>query len=122
MACLGQQDEGIDPPEAREVSVPPERLVTQVRSDTLKRMYITRGLGQEYGPTPGCPGCATIGSHHQASHSGTCRDRKRAELEKSEEGREYLAREQARVDARKQSNPLHQATNVLCQEEWDRPP
>ena len=100
-ARLGQEDEGIDPPEAREVSMPPDRLANQVRSDTLKRMYVTRGLGKKYGPTPGCPGCATIGSHHQASHCDTCRDRTRAELEKSEEGREYLAREQARVDARK---------------------
>ena len=101
-ARSGQQDEGIDPPEAREVLIPPDRLATQVRSDTLKRMYVTRGLGKKYGPTPGCPGCATIGGHHQASHSDTCRDRMRAELEKSEEGREYLARELARVDARKQ--------------------
>ena len=49
-ARLGQ-DQGIDPPEAREVSMPPDRLVTQVRSDTLKRMYVTRGLGRKYGPT-----------------------------------------------------------------------
>ena len=83
--------------------MPPDRLVTQVTSDTLKRMYVTRGLGKKYGPTPGCSGCATVGSHHQASHSDTCRDRMRAELEKSEEGREYLAREQARVDARKEA-------------------
>ena len=53
------------------VSMPPDRLVTQVRSDTLKRMYVTRGLGKKYGPTPGCPGRATIGSHHQVSHSDT---------------------------------------------------
>ena len=39
-ARLGQQDEGIDPPEAREVSMPPDR----VRSDALKRMYVTKGL------------------------------------------------------------------------------
>ena len=83
-ARLGQQDEGIDPLEAREVSMPPDRLVTQVRSDTLKRMYVTRSLGKKYGPTPGCPGCTTIGSHHQARHSDTCRDRMRTELEKSE--------------------------------------
>ena len=96
--------------------MPSDRLVIQVRSDTLKRMYVTRGLGKKYGPTPECPRCATIGSHHQASHLDTCKDRMRAELEKSEEGGEYLAREQARVDARKnRSNPLHQATNVLCQ-------
>ena len=54
-ARLGQQDEGIDPPEAQEVSMPPDRLVTQVRSDTLQRMYVTRGLANKYGPTPGCP-------------------------------------------------------------------
>ena len=34
-ARLRQQDEGIDPPEAREVSMPPDRLVTQVRSHTF---------------------------------------------------------------------------------------
>ena len=111
-ARLGQLDEGIDPPEVREVSMPPDRLVTQVRSDTLKRMYFTRGLGKKYGPTPGCPGCATIGSHHQASHSDTCRDRMCAELEKSEEDKEYLTREWTQGN---RSNPLHQATNVLCQ-------
>ena len=119
-ARLGQQDEGIDPPEAREVSMPPHRLVTQVRSDTLKRMYVTRRLGKKYGPTLPCPGCATIGSHHQASHSDTCRDRMRAELEKSEEGIEYLAREQARVDARKQEQSSSHKRAVS--EEWDRPP
>ena len=100
-ARSGQHDEGIDPPEAREVWIPPDRFVNQVRSDTLKRTYVTRGLGRRYGPTPGCPGGATIGSHHRASHSDTCRDRTNAELEKSEEGREYLARGQARVDAKK---------------------
>ena len=120
--CLAQQDEFIDPPEAREVSMPPDRLVTQVRSDTLKRMYVTRGLGKKYGPTPGCPGCATVDSHHQASHSDACRDRMRAELEKSEEGREYLAREQARVDARKQEQPSSSSHKRAVSEEWDRPP
>ena len=119
-ARLGQQDEGIDPPEAREVSMPPDRLVTQVHSDTLKRMYVTRGLGKNYGPMPGCPGCATIGSHHQASHSDTCRNRMRAELEKSEEGRENLARKQARVHARKQEQSSSHKRAVS--EEWDRPP
>ena len=103
-------------------SMPPDRLVTQVPSDTLKRMYVTRGLGKKYGPTPGCPGCATIGSHHQASHSDTCRDRMRAELEKSEEGREYLAREQARVDARKQEQPSSSSHKRAVSEEWDGPP
>ena len=119
-ARLGQQDEGIHPPEAREVSMPPDRLVTQVRSDTLKRMYVPRGLGKKYAPTPGCPGCAS--SHHQASHSDTCRDRMRAELEKSEEGRECLAKEQARVDARKQERSSSTTHKRTVSEEWDRPP
>ena len=101
-ARSGQPKVGVDPPDTREILIPPDRFANQVRSDTLKRMYVPRGLGKKYGPTPGCLGCATIGSHHQASHSDTCRDRMRAELEKSEEGREYPAREQARVDARKQ--------------------
>ena len=85
--------------------MPSDRFVTQVRSDTLKKLYVTRGLGNKYGPTPGCPGCATVGRHHQASHSDTCKDRMRAELERREERREYLAREEARVDARKQEQP-----------------
>ena len=115
---LGQLDEGIDPPEAREVSILPDRLATQVRSDTLKRMHVTRGSGKKCGPTPGCPGCATIGSHHQASHLDTCRERMRAELEKSEEGRFYLAREQARVDARKQEQPSSSRHRRAVSEEW----
>ena len=85
----------------------PDRLVTQVRSDSLKRMYVTRGLGRKY--------AATIGSHHhQASHSDTCRDRIRAELEKSEEGREYLAREEARVDARETGAILYIKPQTCC--------
>ena len=121
-ARLGQQDQGIDPSEAREFSLPPDRLVTQVRSDTLKKMYVTRGLGKKYGATLGCPGCATVGSHHQASHSDTCRDRMRTELEKSEEGREYLAREQSRVDAREQELPSSSSHKRAVSKEWDRPP
>ena len=76
---LGQQDEGIDPPEAREVSMPPDRLVAQVRSDTLKRMNVERGLGKKYGPTPGwpVPRLAVITKPVTRTHAG---DRMRAEL------------------------------------------
>ena len=88
---LGQQDE------AREVSMP-YRLVTQVRSDSLKRI------------------------HHQASHSDTCRDRLRAELEKSEEGREILPENRHVWMQGNKSNPLHQDTKRAVSEEWDRPP
>ena len=116
-ARLGQQDEGIDPPEARELLTPPNRLANQVRSDTLKRMYVTRGLGKKYGPTPGCPGCATIGSHHQASQSdtwtGCAQNWRRVKKE------ECLAREQARVDARKQEQPSSSSHKRAVSEEWD---
>ena len=107
---LAQQDEFIDPPEAREVSM------------QLKRMYVMRGLGKKYGPTLGCLRCATVGSHHQASHSDTSRNRMRAELEKSEEGRECIARKQARVDARKQEQPSSSSHKRVVSEEWDHPP
>ena len=96
--------------------MPPDRLVTHLRSDTL------RGLGKKYGPTLGCPGCTMIGSHDKASHSDTCRDRMRAELEKSEEGKEYPAREQSRVDARKQERRSPSSHGGAASEEWDRPP
>ena len=89
-ARLGQQDEVIDSPGLREVSVfsmPLDRLVTQVRSDTLSRNVRHKRFGKEVRSNTCCPGCPTIGSHHQAGHSDTCRDRMRAELEMSEEGR-----------------------------------
>ena len=83
-------------------------------------MYVTRSLGRKYGPRPGYPGCATIGSHH--SHSDTCGDRMRAELENSEEGREHLAREQARVDAKRQMQASASSHKRPMSEEWDRLP
>ena len=121
-ARLGQQDQGKDPLEAQEVSMTPETLVAPVLSETLKRMYVTRGLGKKYGPTLGCPGCATICSRLQASHSDTCRERVRAELEKSEEGREYLAENKHVRVQRNKSNLVHQGTKRAVSEEGDRPP
>ena len=46
----------------------------------------------------------------------------RAELEKTEEGREYFAREQARVEARKQEQPSSSSQKRVVSVEWDRPP
>ena len=46
----------------------------------------------------------------------------RAELEKSEEGREYLAREQARVDARKQEQSSSSSHKRAVSEAENRPP
>ena len=42
----------------------------------------------------------------------------RAELEKSEEGREYLAREQARVDARKQEPSSSSHKRAVSEKFW----
>ena len=42
----------------------------------------------------------------------------RAELEKSEEGREYLAREQARVDARKQERSSSSHKRAVSEKFW----
>ena len=46
----------------------------------------------------------------------------RAELENSEEGREHLAREQARVDAKRQTQAFSSSHKRPMSEEWDRLP
>ena len=51
------------------------------------------------------------------THVGT---RMRAELENSEEGREHLAREQARVDAKRQTQASASNHKRAMSEEWDR--
>ena len=109
----GQQDEGIDPPEAREVLIPPDRLATQVRSDTLKRMYVTRSLGKKCGPTPGCPGCAlaVITKPVTRTHAGTGCAQNWRRVKKEE----CISPENKHLWMQgNRSNPL-QATNVLCQ-------
>ena len=52
----------------------------------------------------------------------TCGDRMRAELENSEEGREHLAREQARVDAKRQTQASAASHKRAMSEEWNRLP
>ena len=52
----------------------------------------------------------------------TCGDRMRAELENSEEGREHLAREQSRVDAKRQTQASASSNKRPMSEEWDRLP
>ena len=112
-ARLGQQDEGIDPPEAREVSMPPNRLVTQVGSDTLKRMYVTRGLGKKYGPTPGCPGCATIGKSSPSQSLGHMQEQDAQNWSRVKKAESILPENKHVWMQGNKSN--RQATNVLCQ-------
>ena len=115
-ARLGHQDEDIDPPES---TVNFDATRQTCHPSTFR--YVEENVRPEKFGQEVLPGCATIGSHHHASHSDTCRDRMRAELEKSEEGREYVAREQARVDARKQEQSSSSSQKRAVSEEWDRP-
>ena len=46
----------------------------------------------------------------------------RAELENSDEGREHLAREEARVDAKRQTQASSASHKRPMSEEWDRLP
>ena len=46
----------------------------------------------------------------------------RAELEKSEEGRERLAREKAREDAKRQAQSTSSSHKRAMLDEWDRAP
>ena len=108
-ARLGQQDEGVDPPEAREVPMPPDRLVTQVRSDTLKRKYVTRGMCYDWRSSPS----QSLG-HMQG---GCAQNWRRVKKEES-----IFSREKARVDARKQEQPTLSSHKRAVPEEWDRPP
>ena len=50
------------------------------------------------------------------------RRRRRRRRRKEEEGREYLAREPARVDARKQAQSSTSRHKRVASEDWDRPP
>ena len=104
-ARLGQQDDGIDPPEAREVSMPPDRLVTLVRSDTLKRMYATS--------VQDVPRLAVITKPVTRTHAGTgCAQNWRRTTKR----KESILPENKHVWMEgNRSFPLHQATNVLCQ-------
>ena len=47
MLVWRQQDEGIDPPEAREVSMPPDRLVTQVSFRYVEENVRHKRFGKE---------------------------------------------------------------------------
>ena len=75
------------PRDAREVSMPPEKTCYPSSFTFVEKNVRHERFGQEVWSNTRMSRCATIGSHHQASHSVTCRDRMRAELEKSEEGR-----------------------------------
>ena len=115
-ARLGQLDDGMNPPEAREVSMPPDRLVTQVRSDTLKRMYVTREVWErstvQHLVVQDVPRLAVITKPVTRTHAGTgcAQNWRRVKREES------ILPENKHVWMQgNKSNPLHQATNALCQ-------
>ena len=121
-ARLEQEDQGIGPPEAREVSMPPDRLVTQVRSDTLKRMYVTRGLGRsavQHLVVQYVPQLAVITRPGTRTHAGTGCVQNWRRVKRAES---ILPENKARVDARKHEQSSSSSNKRAVSEEWDRTP
>ena len=48
--------------------------------EAWRSMYVTRRLIIQYGETPGCPGCRSIGEKKGPSHSTECRQRLQNEM------------------------------------------
>ena len=67
--------------------------------EAWRSMYVTRWLIIQYGETPGCPGCKSIGEKSGPSHSTECRQRLQNEMSTTREGKIKLDEEQKRRDA-----------------------
>ena len=67
--------------------------------EAWRSMYVTRRLIIQYGETPGCPGCRSIGEKNGPSHSTECRQRLQNEMSTTREGKIKLDEEQKRRDA-----------------------
>ena len=67
--------------------------------EAWRSMYVTRRLIIQYGETPGCPGCESIGKKNGPSHSTECRQWLQNEMSTTSEGKIKLDEEQKRRDA-----------------------
>ena len=67
--------------------------------EAWRNMYVTRRLIIQYGETPRCPGCKSIGKKNGPSHSTECRQRLQNEMSTTREGKIKLDEEQKRRDA-----------------------
>ena len=114
-ARSGQPKVGVDPPDTREILIPPDRFANQVRSDTLKRMYVPRGLGKsmvQHLDAWDVPRLAVITKPVTRTRAGTGCAQNWRRVKKEEN----IWPENKHVWMQgNSSNPLHQATNVLCQ-------
>ena len=70
-----------------------------VTEETWRSMYVTRRLIAQYGKTPGCPGCESLGEKNGPSHSMACRRRLQEEMSNTSDGKNKLNEEQKRRDA-----------------------
>ena len=115
-ARLGQQDEGLDPPEAREVSMPPDRLVTQVRSDTLKRMSRHERFGTAVRSNTWLSRMCHDWQSSPSQSLGHMQGQGAQQNWRRVKREDSILPENKHVWMQgNKSNPLHQATNVLCQ-------
>ena len=92
--------------------MPPDKLFSHVRSDTLKRMYVTRRLGKntvQHEDVQDVPRIAVITKPVTRTHAGTgCEQNCRR-------GKRVFRQETITLDARNQEKSIDQVTNVLCQ-------
>ena len=70
-----------------------------VTEEAWRSMYVTRRLIAQYGKTPGCPGCESLGEKNGPSHSTECRQRLQDQMSNTSEGKTKLSEEQKRRDA-----------------------
>ena len=89
----------------------PVSLLTTVAKpdDEVSNMYITKKILDEFGATPGCPGCSSKGQKTGHAHNAECRQRMRLEMSKTEIGRDRMAREQTRIERHEERTSLKQA-------------
>ena len=58
-----------------------------VTEEAWRSMYVTRRLTAQYGKTPGCPGCESLGEKNGPSHSTECRQRLQDQMSNTSEGK-----------------------------------
>ena len=114
-ARLAQQDEFIDPPDAREVLIPPDRLATHEHSDTSKKCTTREVWARS--TVLDVPQLAVITKPVTRTHAGTgcAQNWRRVKEEKILPENRHVWTQGNRC------NPVHQATRAVS-EEWDRRP
>ena len=66
--------------------------------EKARHMYVWKKIVKKYTTTEVCPGCAAIGTKHNAAHNDERRRRIQAEMETCDEGKDMLKAEQERMN------------------------